>query len=160
MPWQNEMVQIVRHLIDDVDAVTYTETRLETTVLVAAQLTLHDLVFDQTYTVEVDECTLSPDPTLNIKDNSFINIVCLKASCIITGSELKTKAKEAIKIVDGPSTIDTLGATKGLQSLHSELCKTYDKSKLDHQAGVTGQAILTPYSPGSEAIGRRHFSQR
>ena len=40
MAWQNEIVRIVRHLISDIDTddPTYDNSRLEETVLVAAQL--------------------------------------------------------------------------------------------------------------------------
>ena len=81
MVWQTEMVRIVRHLINDIDAASYADDRLEETILVSAQLVLHEIDFDNTYTVDVDGLSLSPDPTgLANKDNAFINLICLKSS--------------------------------------------------------------------------------
>jgi hypothetical protein len=81
--WQNEMVRIVRHLVDDLDAATYSDSRLEETVLVSAQMVQLQVTFDKTYTVDVDELLLTPDPTAATRDNAFINLVCLKTACII-----------------------------------------------------------------------------
>ena len=66
MTWQNEMTLIVRHLIHDLDSSNYTfvDDRLEESILVSAQLVLHEIDFEKTYTVDVDSSTLSPDPTL------------------------------------------------------------------------------------------------
>ena len=45
MSWQNEMVLIVRHLINDLDDSnqSFSDERLEGTVLVSAQLLLNEL---------------------------------------------------------------------------------------------------------------------
>lgn len=160
--WTNEMVMIVRHLIGDVDdhSYTYLDTRLETTILTAAQLVQSKHSFDKTYTIEIDECSLTPDPTAATKDNSFINLVCLKAACIITGSEWRTKANIGIKIVDGPSSIDTGSQVFALQAIHKDLCAQYSAEELNHQMGVSGHIILSPYSPGSHANSRTRHSQR
>ena len=48
MPWQNEMSIIVRHLVNDVDSSSYTfiDDRKEETILVSAQLLLHEVDFE------------------------------------------------------------------------------------------------------------------
>ena len=84
MAWQNEMVRIVRHLINDLDSsnYTFTDDRLEESVLVAAQLLLKEVDFDNTYTIDTDALDMSPDPTtLTTKDDAFINLASLRIKC-------------------------------------------------------------------------------
>lgn len=168
MSWQNEMVLIVRHLINDLDDSnqSFSDERLEGTVLVSAQLLLNEIDFDDPpnndYTVDVDGLSLTPDPTSGEKDNAFINLVCLKTACVIIGSEVRTNALNSIVLRDGPSTIDMRGVTAGLNNLYDSLCKKFDDGVLQYKAGGSrvGQAIFSPYSPGSESIGRHGTSTR
>ena len=157
MAWETEMVTILRHLIDDYVAdndessATYKSTRLEEAILVSAQLAQTEGVnFGNTYTVDADACTLSPDPTTGTKDNAFINLVSIKAACIILNSEYRTSANQGVKIVDGPSTIDLTGRTTGLKDLSQRMCERYEDAKAEYNMnGVLGQAVLTPYNTNS-----------
>lgn len=164
MSWQNEMGIIVRHLINDLDSSNYTFTndRVEEAILVAAQLVFLDVDFEQTYTIEVDGSSLSPDPTdSSNKDDSFINIVCLRTACLLLGSEVKTNALSAMSIKDGPSAIDTRGIVANLHILHKGLCERYEDAKMQYKLnGVVGQAIFSPYSPGSDGVARTNMSNR
>jgi len=148
MSWQNEMVRILRFLINDIDADTYTDSRLEETLLVAAQLQYSSIDFANTYIIDIDALTLSPDPTTPIRDDWFINIVCVKAACIILGSEAKTLAAQSYKIKDGPSSIETGEAYKNVSLLYKDLCDKLAIMILQYKAGdsVAGHAILTPYT--------------
>ena len=112
MTWQNEMSLIVRHLINDLDSSSYTFTsdRIEESILVATQLMLNEIDFEQTYTVDVDSSALSPDPTtLADKDDPFITLVSLKTAHLLLCSEIKTNSLNAISLRDGPSSIDLRG---------------------------------------------------
>lgn len=162
MVWQTEMVRIVRHLINDIDAVSYADDRLEETVLVSAQLILNYVDFDNTFTVDVDGLSLSPDPTEGTKDNSFINIVCMKAACVILSSELRTHGLNSVSISDGPSRIDMTGIVKNLQVVQQEMCAKSEDAIVQHKAGnsVAGQAILGPYSPGADGVARNTLTHR
>ena len=169
MTWQNEMILIVRHLVNDLDDAnqSFTDERLEGTVLVSAQLLLNEIDFDDPpnndYAVDVDGLTLTPDPTASgTKDNAFINLVCLKASCVIVGSEVRTNALNSVVLRDGPSTIDMRGIAASLSQLYNNLCERFDTAVLQYKAGGSrvGQAIFSPYSPGSESIGRNGTSNR
>ena len=53
MSWQGEMTTIVRQLIYDVDSTnyTYSDDRLETTILVAAQLVSTEVDFEENYII-------------------------------------------------------------------------------------------------------------
>jgi hypothetical protein len=149
MTWQNEIARIVRFLINDIDATTYTDDRLEETVLVAAQLMLNNLDFDTDYIVDVDSLTLSPDPTASTpKDNFFINVTALKTVCIILGSEAKTLAAQSYRIKDATSSIDISSAYQSVNQLYKDACDKLDKMIMDYKAGnsVAGGAVLTPYT--------------
>ena len=146
MAWQNEMVRIVRHLINDLDSsnYTFTDDRLEESVLVAA-------------------LDMSPDPTtLTTKDDAFINLASLKAACIILGSEVRTNALNAIVVKDGPSSIDMRGITSGLHVIYKDMCNKYDHYIMQWKAGnsIAGQAILSPYSPASDNVNRTSLTDR
>ena len=164
MPWQNEMTLIVRHLVNDLDSSSYifTDSRLEEAVLVSAQLASLEIDFENTYTIDVDSVSLTPDPTdSSNKDDSFINLVCLKTSQMLSGSELKTHSLNAISLRDGPSAIDLRGIVQGLKILFEDIGARYDHAKLAYQMGTSaGQAILSPYSPGSDAVSRTNLSSR
>ena len=165
MSWQGQMSTVVRHLINDVDASNYTFTpqRIETTVLVAAQLMTMNVDFTNTYDINVEACTLSPDPTdAGTKDNPFVALTCLRAACIIIGSEIRKESGNAISIKDGPSAIDLRGVTQTLTVLYKDLCEKYENLLLEYRAGnsVAGHAILGPYSPGSEFISRNNTGHR
>lgn len=160
MSWQGQISTMVRHIINDVDPTSYkySVSRLETTILVAAQLVSEDLDFDNDYVVNVETCSLSPDPTDSPKDNSFINLTTLKTACIIIGSEVRSEASNAISIKDGPSAIDLRGVSNTLNILYKDLCAKYEQLTYDYVAGgsLAGQAILGPYSPGSDFVTRTH----
>lgn len=151
MAWQNEMTLIVRHLINDLDSSDYTfvDSRLEEAVLVSAQLSLLEIDFEKTYTIDVDSVSLSPDPTnASDKDDSFINIVCLRTARMLIGSELKTNSLNAISLRDGPSALDLRGIVSGLKILFDDINKRYEEAVIQYKLnGVVGQAILGPYCP-------------
>tara|TARA_B100001564_G_scaffold113978_2_gene94761 strand:+ start:2086 stop:2589 length:504 start_codon:yes stop_codon:yes gene_type:complete len=157
------MTTIVRHLINDVDSTSYTFStdRVETTILVAAQLLIMNVDFNNDYDINVEAITLSPDPTdTDTKDDPFIALACLRAACIVIGSEIRKESGNAISIKDGPSAIDLRGVTSTLTVLYQDLCKKYDESLIDYRAGnsVSGQSILGPYSPGSDHVRRGSYS--
>lgn len=163
MSWQGSMTTIVRHLINDVDSTSYTFStdRVETTILVAAQLLIMNVDFNNDYDINVEAITLSPDPTdTDTKDDPFIALACLRAACIVIGSEIRKESGNAISIKDGPSAIDLRGVTSTLTVLYQDLCKKYDESLIDYRAGnsVSGQSILGPYSPGSDHVRRGSYS--
>ena len=157
------MKVIVRHLVNDLDSsdYTFTDSRLEEAVLVSAQLASLEIDFDNTYAIDVDSVSLSPDPTSGNKDDSFINLVCLKTAQMLLGSELKTHSLNAISLKDGPSALDLRGIVSGLKILFDDINKKYEEATTQYKLnGVVGQAILGPYSPGSDAVARTHLTNR
>ena len=158
------MVVIVRHLVNDLNSseYTFTDDRLEESILVAAQLASLEIDFENVYLIDVDSIALTPDPTASgNKDDSFINLVCLKTARLLLGSELKTHSLNAISLRDGPSSLDLRGIVAGLKILFDDLAKRYDEAVLQYKMnGVVGQAILGPYSPGSDFYSSRSSSHR
>jgi len=166
MAWTDEMTTIVRYLVDDIDggSPTYSDARIQTTVLVSAQLVSNDVDFDLIYTINVDAGTLSPDPTTPNRDDPFINLVSLRTAVIILSSELKTQGLSAVKVSDGPSNIDMSKTPDGIKAVYNEMLEKYEDAKLQYKTGgVVGEAILSPYSPGANVVngnyGRRGYYQ-
>lgn len=162
MSWQGQISTMVRYLISDVDSANYkyTAKRLETTILVASQLLTTQTDLRQSYSINVENCTLIPDPTdEDTKDDDFIALVSLKSACIIIGGEIKAESGNAISVKDGPSSIDLRGVANTLTILYKDLCSKYDQLLLDYKAGnsLAGHAVLGPYSPGSDFV-RRSYS--
>jgi hypothetical protein len=62
MSWQGQMSTIVRYLINDTDSENYSfsDNRLETSILVAAQLVISEVDFANAYSINVESCLLSP----------------------------------------------------------------------------------------------------
>ena len=152
---------MVRYLISDVDPVNYkySPRRLETTILVAAQMLTTETDLNEDYSINVETCLLDPDPTDEAtKDDDFIALVILKTACIMLGGEIRAEAGNAIAVKDGPSSIDLRGVTGTLNTLYRDMCAKYDQLLLDYKAGnsLAGHAILGPYSPGSDHVSRSY----
>lgn len=171
MSWQGEITTIVRTLINDVDPenYSYSNSRLETSILVAAQIVRTEMDFENTYTIDVEQCYLSPDPTdpttglvTANKDDAFINLVSLKTACIIMGSEMKTQSLNAVRVSDGPSSIDYTAVAANIRYLYEFSCNAYEEYKFNYAAGnnAVGKAILSPYSPGSQIAYRYDSTYR
>ena len=165
MSWQGQMSTIVRHLVDDLDSSSYaySDKRIETSILVASQLMIMNVDFNNDYTINVETCSLSPDPTdAETKDNAFITLSSLRAACIIVGSQIRKESGNAISIKDGPSAIDLRGVTQTLTVLYKDLCEKYENLLLEYRAGssIVGHAVLGPYSPGSEFVSRNNTGHR
>lgn len=147
MSWQNEMVRIVRFLIDDLDASSYDDSRLEETILVSAQLMKHEMDFDNTYTIDVDTLTLSPDPTSGTKDDAFINLTCMKTACLILKAEVKAESLKAVVVRDGPSSIDLSGRYEATKNRAEKMCESFEQAKIQYQLGNSraGRAIVNTW---------------
>lgn len=150
MAWQEELVPMLRYIIDDIAEDTqdevYSDDRLEQTLVISAQLVLFDVHFPTTYSVDINATIISPDPT-DPRDNAFITLVVLKASCIIVQAEIKSAADDSVKITDGPSTIDNSGGVIFSQKRRDQICEQYGRARLQYLAGNARgcAAILGPY---------------
>lgn len=161
MPWKIDLVLMLRSIIGDLDKAKFTDERIKQILVVGAYNVLNDADFSETYTVNVAEISISPDP-ITEKDTDFSTLTVYKSACILLGSEVKTEAANAISIKDGPSAIDLRGVTANLTNLYNDLCAKYDALLKTYQYNNTlvGQAILGPYSPGSMVVNGNQFDYR
>ena len=169
MPWENEMVIIVRHIIGDLDSDNYSfsDGRIEESILVAAQLIHNEMEFLVDYNIEVDNGLLSPDPTTtpvasSNKDDDFIALCCMRSSLLLTNSLLRTYAMKAISIRDGSSSLDMRGVVSGLKMVNDDITAKYEDMKMAYQTGKLGlgKVILSPYSPASDNANRGYIDYR
>jgi len=161
MPWKIDLVLMLRSIIGDLDKAKFTDERIKQILVVGAYNVLNDADFSETYTVNVAEISISPDP-ISESDTDFSTLTVYKSACILLGSEVKTEASNAISIKDGPSAIDLRGVTANLTNLYNDLCAKYDALLKTYQYNNTlvGQAVLGPYSPGSMVINSNQSDYR
>lgn len=149
MSWQIEMTTIVRNIINDTaKSPTYTDIKIQELIVVAAQLIKREIDFENTYTMDVTELSIAPDPTTPYRDDGFINLVSLKCALMMLASELKTYAAQSIRVSDASSSIDMSGAYRASKDLYDTLSEDYQAAKFAYQAGNLNaiRAILTPYT--------------
>ena len=161
MSWKIDLVLMIRSIIGDLDKSKFTDERLKQILVVGAYNVVNDADFTNTYTVNVAEVSISPDP-ISEKDIDFNVLTVYKSACILIGSEVKTESANAISIKDGPSAIDLRGVANSLHVLYKDLCQKYDELLKTYQYNNTlvGQAILGPYSPGSMVVGGTEIDHR
>lgn len=157
MSWQTEITPMVRYIIGDTsDTPTYSDTRIQNAVLISAQLMVREVSFTQTYTIDISNSGITPDPVTPVRDDIFISLVSLKTACVIANSELRTYSLTGMKVTDGPSTIDTTGMGNSLKNVASNACQAYSDAVKQYMLGnaegariITGpytQQILSPYN--------------
>lgn len=149
MTWQNVMTCLLRTLIgDDGEEKEYVTSRLEQIIVNSAHFVVTELDFTTTYTIDVSGCDISPDPTSVDDSLWFINLVVLKAACVIAASEYKVKAGNAISVKDGPSSIDARGSAAEFKERYHKFCEDYESAKLQYMSGesIVGTAVMTPYT--------------
>ena len=142
---------ITRNLIGDVDTTnqTYSDDRLIELCLVAAQLLKFDISLPTTYAIDLDNLTLSPDPTVSPQDDTFITMCCLKASLILLRGETNKSTAQAIQVRDGLSLVDLRSVTSSKLLLLKTLQADYDQAKMLYlttgSTGSIGRMICSPF---------------
>lgn len=149
MSWNIEIPIIVRTLINDwSDSPTYSDDRLLQVIAVSAKYVQFDIVLDNSYTIDVVNPNITPDPT-SLNDSIFISLIGLKAACIVDQSTLRTKAAmEGIKAALGPASLSVGGSLAGVQMiLDKGPCSAYDEltSHWDVKEATAIRAILSPF---------------
>lgn len=147
MAWQDSMIPIVRAFINDFDSpVTYTDGQLEEFIVIAAFLVNNEIDFATTYTITINEVSISPDPVTN-NDPDFQGLVALQAACIILKAEVKKYGLQNVRVTDAGSTLDLSGVYQATKDTQKLLCEEYARAKLQYKAGDLGsgaQIITTP----------------
>jgi len=151
MAWADEIVPMVRALINDTSesTPTYSDSVLEDAVVIAAQLmTQFEVDFDICYTMSIASVSITPDPTgfggTNPRDNSFINLAALKTAMIILQGQIQGIALQAVRITDGPSSIDYTEAARMVRKNFDEIKAQYEHARMQYQAGNrVGLAVIS-----------------
>lgn len=166
--WQNELVLILRHLVDDICKVTYSDARLEEVLLVSARLLLGESQFEQGYTVNVSSGSLSPDPVA-LGDDMFISLLVLKSACLLARGALRdAAAKEGIRVTDKFGSIEIKGKALAAQDLVKSYCDAYQQAKIEYAINnvsavraifnvVVGPNINVPWTKPSSPYPHEEF---
>ena len=147
--WKVEMTSLLRYVINDTDASNreFTDERLCSLLVTSAQLTQGVVDFPRDYTIDIANSGISPDPIAGAKDNGFVNLVILKAACLLAAGEYRASTNKGIVIRDGPSSVDARGLVAGKKEMMESSCKKYDAAELEFRLGNSnaGEAIIGPH---------------
>jgi len=159
MAWSDDMIPMVRHLVNDITSPqTYTDNSLTDMIVVSAQLIQTEMAFDKTYVIDIPNSGITPDPTATTRDDGFINLTALKSSCVLLQAEAKTNAGNSFKVKDGSrssfSEIDMTQLYKASQERANKACEDYEQAKIQYQAGNSraGEAIIGPHTTQNAVI--------
>jgi len=148
------MVPVLRVLIGDTDEdnQTYTDDSLEQTIVVAAKQVATSVTFNNTYTATLATVKITPDPTAAAtKEESFVNLVTLKAAAILDRTEASLAARRGIIVKDGGAAIDLskVAEAKRKLLLTGGWNAAYEDAKFEYlyqrAQCVAGAAVLTPF---------------
>lgn len=150
MAWEDDMLTMLRVLVNDQAETTYSESSLLKTLVVAAFQVNQELDFTYDFVVSISNETIQPDPTATAtKDESFVNLTCLKAACLIDRGSAMVAANRAIAVRDGSSAIDLRGVIQSkLKLLEKGWCAVYEDAKFEYQKdqhSVAGAIVMTPF---------------
>lgn len=162
MNWQTDIVNLIRPLVGDLDGATYSDLRLLQVAIMAAYNVNSRMKFNNEYVVNLSINTVTPNP-FELNDSDFNILTAYKAACIIISSEIKSQAGNSISIKDGPSAIDLTGIGRDLKVAADSICSQYEKLEFEYMVNGSagnGQAVLSPYSPGSDYTGNHSGDHR
>ncbi len=142
---------MVRALINDLDAETYTDERLEQLIVVAAKFVNQDL--ESSYVIDINSPDIVPDP-VDQDDEIFVNLVSVKSACMIDHGNLRLKAAVAgLSATAGPASLsigsNNFGAYKDIIAMGP--CAMYRIMLQDYKfgAGALCHGILSPFISNS-----------
>lgn len=145
--WQTEMTTMLRYHINDLEGTTYSDSRLQTALVVSAKYV--NPLFENYYTIEIASTGISPEPS-----QAFMNLTVLKTACLLSTGEAKISAGQGIAIKDGSSSLDLKGVSSSKSDMMKSYCQMYEDAKNEYLSGgdgtngPPGAAILTPISRG------------
>lgn len=134
------IVTFVRHLVDDsIEPFEFSDDRLSALTITAASFVNMDI--SASYTISMCSQSITPEP-----DSKFINLVSLKAACMLMRSVHTSWARNDFRVSDGPTTVDVKGMADKIKAAADDLCEQYEKSKLYYLFSNSGCIISTPNS--------------
>lgn len=160
MTWATDLVLMVRVIVSDLELPqTYSDEYIQRVIITAGIQVDSEFPFSFTYVYDISALTILPDPVVNV-DSSFMALIPLKASCILTQGEFKQALGQGIKVRDGDSAIDTSVSFRGYRDiLELGPCKSFEKLKWSLLAsgeagnGGVGKVVLGAHrTPGGNAL--------
>lgn len=150
MAWDEEMVLILRDMIQDFgDVPVYTDERLSTSILVAGLLLQNTVSFANSYEISVTNQTMKPDPTKSATlDKGFVALACLRAALGLVVAEQRELTRGGIEIQDGDNRIKLNRDAASLKLMGESYKKNYDEVLYAYKTGGNdglGEAIVSPY---------------
>lgn len=156
--WQTEIVRILRNLIGDLTGDLYTDERLVELVVVSAMFVNKEVSLTTEYTINVTTLSICPDPSSDsVRDESFINLVSLKAACILDQCYARQASRQGVAVRDSIGiSIDNRGSLSAALALLKDLgyCRAYENTKLEYELdrmSEAGRAILSPFKTDAMA---------
>jgi len=154
MPWNIDLVTMVRSLIGDMAGSTYSDNRLRQMIVIAAFEVNNTTSIKKSYEINISKVTIVPDP-VEEQDLNFCVMTAYKAAVLIIQGEVRNQSLNSITISDGTSSINLTDVTHALQTLYKDLTTMYEdllQTYVIEESSLNGQAILGPYSPGSDLV--------
>lgn len=155
MAWITDLVLMTRVIVSDLELPqTYSDEYIQRVLITAGIQVDSEFPFPFTYVYDISALTITPDPVLSM-DSSFMALIPLKASCILTQGEFKQALGQGIKVRDGDSAIDTSVSFRGYRDiLELGPCNAFEKLKWSLLAsGGVGKAVLGAHRvPGGNAL--------
>ena len=151
--WQNTSLIMLRTMLNDAgcDSVRYTPQRLDDLLITSAYLLPLDINFKNTYVVDVELRTITPDPIQQTDGDEFINLLVLKAACLTDEGNFRTAAlAQGVTARIGPASLQTssYGQYLGLL-LYEGPCKAYTKLGEEYNMSYDGskiiRAVMSPF---------------
>jgi len=150
--WMLDMTLMLRFVINDLESTpTYSDARLMQLLCVAGQYVKRDLGIT-TYTIDISDATITPDP-VDEADDVFINLTVLRAACFLDQSSLRTRASAAgVRASLGPMSLQVSdNSVQGfVELLKNGSCAAYQDALRDYAYGggansAMWQAVLSPF---------------
>lgn len=138
--WHVDSVELLRNLIGDVeDTPIYSDERLTRVLIAAAFQLTRELSFEQEFVVSISGQTITPDPTDidgGTSNPDFINLMVIKAACIIDTGSAISAANNAFAGKDKQTSWDFKGkAQSTLALLEKGWCAAYKMALDDYLYG-------------------------
>lgn len=162
--WQHDCIELLRVMINDLSDTEpiYSDSRLARVLVVAAFQLNTEVDFTQEYTIDLSQQLISPDPTDlegQTRNDNFVNLMCLKAACIIDTGSAVLAAQNAMSVKDMVFQADLRGVADSTLALLKEgWCKTYKEVVDDYLYGTTTAcaAVMGPFRTIAFQHGRPH----
>lgn len=152
---------VLREVIGDTGTTQrYADSDLNNTIITAAYLVATMVSSRTTFSIDVENQVIDPDPTMPpYDDSSFSNLIIMKAAVMILMAEVRRYGQQAIAIRDGTSAIDLKRDLNALQKLADGYAKEFNTAVMYYQRDISfsGRVIISPYKTLLDTIDRTYF---